>query len=615
MSTVVVKRPARRPAPEIPEGELTVEAPPEIPAQTQARWQQLLMVLPMLGGTTAMAMMFGRDGGAYSYVVGGIFGLSSLAMLVSSWANSSGAPKKSEMMAARREYLRHLAALRRRVRDTAARQRAGLHYRHPDPTRLWSTAGSHRVWERRPLDEDFAVVRVGVGPQTLATPLVAPLTRPLDELEPMTAGALRRFLDAHSVLPDLPVALSLRGFARVHVRAGAPATGPGPVPPATGPVPDGGEPAALVRATLTQLAVFHAPDELLIAVCTGPERRPAWEWVKWLPHARHPTRHDALGPVRLVTSTAAELEELLDELLVNRPRFRPGTITGDGPHLVVVLDGGELTGANTLTAEGGVDGLTVLDLQSRPPRLPDRVTLVLHVTAAQLISTTIDGAAEVGRPDLLDPADAEGIARRLAPLRLATGARGGDTPAAADPGLPELLGIGDPENWAPDRGWTPRAHRDRLRVPIGVGPDGGTVELDLKESAQDGMGPHGLLIGAIFALVAYGVATLAYGSGFLAVYVAGLPGDTTSLRAISEDELEAHLATRTPAWAAAITGWSCSAREWCTQRCWPIAASIPTSTTSSSHTRPTSSSTTGRSPSRRSHRRTSSSSSSRPTGR
>ena len=63
------------------------------------------------------------------------------------------------------------------------------------------------------------MVRVGVGPQTLATPLVPPATRPLDELEPMTAGALRRFLDAYSVVPDLPVALSLRGFARVFVGA------------------------------------------------------------------------------------------------------------------------------------------------------------------------------------------------------------------------------------------------------------------------------------------------------------------------------------------------------------------------------------------------------------
>jgi len=47
--------------------------------------------------------------------------------------------------------------------------------------------------------------------------------------------------------------------------------------------------------------------------------------------------------------------------------------------------------------------------------------------------------------------------------------------------------------------WTSRGcgpagrNRDRLRVPIGIGGDGRPIELDLKESAQDGMGPHGLL--------------------------------------------------------------------------------------------------------------------------
>src|SRR5204862_231547 len=63
-------------------------------------------------------------------------------------------------------------------------------------------------------------------------------------------------------------------------------------------------------------------------------------------------------------------------------------------------------------------------------------------------------------------------------------------------GLAELVGLGDPYGLDPARAWAPRPHRDRLRVPVGVAPDGTPVELDLKESAQDGMGPHGLLIGA-----------------------------------------------------------------------------------------------------------------------
>ncbi|MDO3703674.1 type VII secretion protein EccCa [Micromonospora sp. C28SCA-DRY-2] len=479
MSTVVIKRPPRRPAPEIPVGELPVEAPPEIPPVTGGRWQQLLMVLPMLGGTVAMAMMFGRGGGAYSYVVGGMFGLSSLAMLVTSWGSAAGTPKKSEMMAARREYLRHLTTLRRRVRQTAGQQRAGLYYRHPDPGRLWSTVESHRVWERRPADPDFAVVRVAVGPQTLATPLVPPVTRPLEELEPMTAGALRRFLDAYSVVPDLPVALSLRSFARVYVKA---------VPTADG--------RALARAMLTQLAVFHAPDELLVAVCAGPERRAAWEWVKWLPHAHHPARTDALGPVRLVTSAAAELERLLDDVLASRSRFSPAGPATDGPHVVVLLDGGDLTGATDLTGDGGIDAVTVIDLDTAPPRLLDRFALLLELRDGRLHSHSADGHVEVGTADRLEPADAEAVARRLAPLRLAGTPRGPDAPPGAEPGLPELLGLGDPESFTAEQGWAPRSARERLRVPIGVGTDGGAIELDLKESAQDGMGPHGLLIGA-----------------------------------------------------------------------------------------------------------------------
>ncbi|MEV4491693.1 type VII secretion protein EccCa [Micromonospora coxensis] len=487
MSTVVIKRPPRRPAPEIPVGELPVEAPPEIPAVTGGRWQQALMVLPMLGGTVAMAMMFGRGGGAYSYVVGGLFGVSSLAMLVTSWGSASGTPKKSEMMAARREYLRHLTALRRRVRQTARQQRAGLYYRHPDPGRLWSTVDSHRVWERRPGDPDFAVVRVAVGPQTLATPLVPPVTRPLEELEPMTAGSLRRFLDAYSVVPDLPVALSLRSFARVHVKGE-----PGVASPPTG------SPAAqaLARAVLTQLAVFHAPDELLIAVCAGPERRALWEWVKWLPHAHHPVRTDALGPVRLVTSSAAELERLLDDVLGSRSRFSPAGPATDGPHVVVLLDGGDLTGATDLTGDGGIDAVTVIDLDTPPPRLLDRYALLLELRGGRLHSWSTEGHAEVGTADRLEPADAEAVARRLAPLRLATAVRGGEAAPGAELGLPELLGIGDPEGFTAEQGWAPRSPRERLRVPIGVGADGGAIDLDLKESAQDGMGPHGLLIGA-----------------------------------------------------------------------------------------------------------------------
>ncbi|HET6484047.1 MAG TPA: type VII secretion protein EccC, partial [Actinoplanes sp.] len=405
MSTVVIKRAARRPSPEIPTGEIAVEPPPEIPQATGGRWQQAMMALPMLGGSAAMAMMMGQGrGGAYSYVIGGLFGISSIAMLATSFG-ANGSPKKAEMMAARREYLRHLSSLRKRVRETARKQRVGLLYRHPDPTKLWSTAASHRVWERRTSDPDFGVVRLAVGPQTLATPLLPPVTRPLDELEPMTAGALRRFLDTYSVVPDLPVAASLRGFARVFLR-GAEADVQG-----------------LTRAVVAQLCTFHAPDDLIIAVCAGPERRPSWEWIKWLPHNLHPARTDALGHVRLVASTGQDLEELLEDVIGNRPRF--GFSGHSSPHVVIVLDGADLRGATQL--DDGIDGVTVLDLDEQPPRLLDRSLLVLeiaqHAGRRVLNTYSMEHEAEVGIPDRLSVEQAEAVARRLSPLRLAAMSR------------------------------------------------------------------------------------------------------------------------------------------------------------------------------------------------
>ncbi|GLY02544.1 FtsK/SpoIIIE domain-containing protein [Actinoplanes sp. NBRC 101535] len=63
-------------------------------------------------------------------------------------------------------------------------------------------------------------------------------------------------------------------------------------------------------------------------------------------------------------------------------------------------------------------------------------------------------------------------------------------------GLLDLLGLDDPESIDPEVNWRPRRWPDRLRVPIGRTAYGAVVELDLKEAAEGGMGPHGVIGGA-----------------------------------------------------------------------------------------------------------------------
>src|SRR5439155_10664381 len=111
-----------------------------------------------------------------------------------------------------------------RARRAAAQQRAALVWRHPEPDALWSIAASRRMWERRTTDDDFGDVRVAVGPQRLAVQIVTPETKPVEDLEPMTAVALRRFVRAHSTVPQLPIAVSMRAFSRIVLRGDRPAT-------------------------------------------------------------------------------------------------------------------------------------------------------------------------------------------------------------------------------------------------------------------------------------------------------------------------------------------------------------------------------------------------------
>ncbi|WP_027341414.1 type VII secretion protein EccC [Hamadaea tsunoensis] len=481
MATLIRRRRPRLTAPVLPAGDLVLEPPAEVP-EPEGGWAgRLIMVLPMAAGAVAMTVLFaGGSGGALRMVTGGLLGVAMLGMVGSQFSRFGSGGGKAEMNRQRRSYLFDLAARRRTVRGTIRAQRAGEYYRHPAPGLLWSLVDSSRLWERRPADPDFAQLRLGLGPRELATALIPPPSVPVERAEPVSAGALRRFMATYQQVGELPIVVALDGFATIHLHG------------------DLGQARSAVRSLLAQAAFFHAPDDMMIAVCAGEQERFGWEWVKWLPHGAHPRQTDALGPLRLVSGTVAGLEAMLEDLLVARPRFNPAAteVGHTGPHLIAVIDGGDTAGADHLGVDAGIEGATMVFVGGEPPRHPDSTQLVLHVAAdGTMTARTQSGEQVLGRADETPPAVAEGLAHQLAPLRLAQAA-GADQAMTVTHDLTELLELTDPQHLDPAVTWRARPNRHRLRVPIGVGPAGERIELDLKESAQDGMGPHGLLVGA-----------------------------------------------------------------------------------------------------------------------
>ncbi|MET7711884.1 type VII secretion protein EccCa [Streptomyces sp. NPDC005407] len=515
MSVVLFRRPARRRGPEMPEGQLTLQEPPVL-AETVPDTSAIWTYLPMALMSVSMMLMFLRPGGGngvFMYLAMGVMALSAGAMLLGQLMRRSS-ERKQRLKGERRDYLRYLAQIRKRVRTTIAEQQRALAWRHPEPASLRSLARTSRLWERRPADEDFGEVRLAVGEQQLALTLNPVSTRPVEDLEPLSAHALRRFIRAYSTIPEQPLGLYLRSSARILLRPeGAPGTDPAePGTPShgeSGEAEGGGDPAvdpgadavrALVRAALGQLAVFHAPEELWLALCVSDERRPDWEWVKWLPHALHPHEEDGAGQVRRITADLTELDDLLGAEFAERPGFDPDARPSrDEPYTVIVLDG--VTVAEGHRWEGhGYRNAVVLDVSGALRWRPGRSTLRLTVGPDQVSLVRTDRSRKersvpLGRPDRLGPLGAESLARLLTSRRISLGTDIAQ-PLDADVELTTLLGIPDLHRHDPATLFERHTGSARLRVPVAVGVDGRPVELDIKESAQGGMGPHGMLIGA-----------------------------------------------------------------------------------------------------------------------
>ncbi|MGN2641599.1 type VII secretion protein EccCa [Nocardia takedensis] len=479
-----VRRPRIAP-PRAPGGEVTLNAPPElqrnIPPSLLMRLLPVVMVVAVVG-MIAMMVMMGRNLLANPFMMMfPMMMLMSMFGMMMSMRGAGGPKRAAELNEERKDYFQYLDQVRKEVRKTGVAQLKSLHWSHPEPADLNSVVGTRRMWERRPNDPDFGHIRVGVGSHRLATKLARPETGPLEDLEPVSTVALRRFVRTHSVVHGLPTAISLRAFPAINIEG------------------DAEDARMLVRAMLLEFVTFHGPDHSAVAIICADPDSPDWSWAKWLPHLQHPVDRDALGPARMLYRSLAELETSMSAELLERGRFmRNAQPTAGRIHLLVIIDDGYVSGSERIVSDAGLDSVTVLDLTAPQTGLAVRRGLQLVVADGMVAAKSAAGTEKFAVSDTVTLAEAASAARALARFRVATAAQIvslGDESRAV-PGLLELLKVPDAAQIDPATVWRPRTDRERLRVPIGITPDGTPVEIDIKESAENGMGPHGLCIGA-----------------------------------------------------------------------------------------------------------------------
>ena len=478
-------RPPREYPPAVPSEKLRIAPPPTQPPPPHTSIIQLLF--PVVGGVGMVGFAIAYRNSVFLYIAGAMLLLLLAFSFGMRWSQKRGVRKRAAADA--RRYAKYLREQDAELAEAGERQRGALARLYPDTGRLWTLLVKRAdVWERRPDHKDFLHVRLGTGAIKLDRPVELDLgMNPLAEYQAHSLQEARKLVERRATLRGEPVVVDLDDVGVLAVTGARERA------------------RAWTRTLMAQLAAWRAPHDVQLLTAFEPADAAAWEWGKWLPHQR--LDPNVPGSF-LFARSVADLEGLLEPEL--RPRLdqlrriaesnvggRPVPLVA--PELIVILDGyspdhpaNDLPAFRELLARARELRAVLILLTDARELEPSHIHARLTVPARGPGMWELWGQDAPSIPEVfLDQADlgsSEAIARTLTPLRLAEGGDG-ERGLGTAVRLSGLLG-------GLDRQWGRRTRSESLRAPIGRTAEGEVLELDLKQAAEGGMGPHGVLVGA-----------------------------------------------------------------------------------------------------------------------
>ncbi|MFF4079832.1 type VII secretion protein EccCa [Streptomyces sp. NPDC001777] len=490
MSTRLIHRPARTTRPPAASEARTIEAPPNLPEGKSGNIAMSL--LPVAGVMSSVVMMTVVRNSQFAGLGAIILLVTVIGSLVLVFSQRGKAQRTRRTQ--REAYLAYLEDLREElsVEERERAERADV--LNPPPHALYDIVRDPaRLWERRRLDGDFLRVRVGTGEMPVRDLKVAQqgssVLSPPDTFMLNEASAL---MDRFRTGTELPLTVPLDRVGNISV---------------IGPREDC---LRVARALLVQTAATHAPDDVAMALAVPGDRLADWEWAKWMPHLLDPEQFDGPVAARRIAPSPPQLARQIGPELRRRASYaaevRRGLSGKDAlsmtSRLLVVTDGHGEDAVELPRPDDAVGlremGVSVLHLLEQRIQEPGHVSVRITVDGDGVVIEDLREREPISAHGIVDEVGipfAEGLARMLAPMRLSAESLV-DAPLSGPVDFADLLGIDDVARLDLARLWAPRGERAFLRVPIGISDSHQPVLLDLKESSELGMGPHGLCVGA-----------------------------------------------------------------------------------------------------------------------
>jgi len=265
--------------PELPSGKVEIPSPPR-DERTTPLWQVAVPVVTIIGYLLVSA--FGSSANV-------AFLLPMLLTVVISTgiAISNTIRDTRERRQARIDYQRALKDLRHEMVLSHNRQRSFYAYNYPPIPTIMEMKGDRsdnrsgtRIWERRPHDSDFGMIRLGIGTRRSTVDYV--LKAEGEGVgSPLFKEAERLKKDSEFV-SDVPIGLSLYRRAGDKVESGQPSS----VHHLVGISGTPSDIYEFIQALLVQFAAFHSANDATLGVVGVKSSASHWTWAYALPHVQ-----------------------------------------------------------------------------------------------------------------------------------------------------------------------------------------------------------------------------------------------------------------------------------------------------------------------------------------
>ncbi len=475
----------------LPQSEIELPAPPQLPAPPTQRWSMLLTPLLMLLVYGLMAWLRGGRGGGWLLVVP-MIGMASVSIGTNLYT----------IISQRRSYRRAKAAALAawNIALNECDQQLQLLWQEqfnvrcvndPPPLELEQLikTSDARLWERRTQDADFLALRLGQSEYPSTTMIKLPRT----EYTSRYSQQLHKLVRRYRTIKGVPFIFDLR-------RAGA-----------LGVVGDLGATVTLLHALIWHIVTHHSPDDVRIVGFWPLDQTAHWDWLRFLPHTRSligdaSSRLLAYSDIPLdgpneYAKHTLQLIRHLERLLRDRQTQPESAIE----HLVICI--ADPTPApmfsllmQTIMQRGAALKASLICVSPAVAAVPEHCAAYIDLTVHPAVCAQSGpaGGRTLLHVDTALPTNPMLLAEILGRRSLALGRNGRDLPAVVN--LLELLGIDDAQTFDPWVRWrelppTDDEHPSGLfPVPIGrygMQPDA-IVWLDLNEKRE---GVHGMIAG------------------------------------------------------------------------------------------------------------------------